>query len=514
MTEPALEVLRPRRGVLVLSGYGVRIAVERGHLTVADGAGRVRRQGRFARVSPELRRLVVHGQTGSITLDALSWLRDTGVTFVQMTHDGDVVAINTQGALDDVRVRRGQALATIVPEGVEIARSLLTAKVEGQRDVLRDLGGRREAVQVLTEALAALGEATTLPALQYVESRAAAMYWDAWNGIPMRFGARDRSKVPAHWLAFDARRSFLTTSPRKASNPTNAILNYAYGVLEAEAQLAALRVGCDPAMGLIHADRPNRVSFACDLMEPIRPQIDAFVRQLLDDQTFLKADFFENREGHCRLMPPIAAALAETAPHWAKAVAPVAERAAWAFAQIPLAAPRQTADGQRPAVRLRTPLTQQNRRKEPSSSSPRVAAMESRCKECGGRLKSAKRTYCDTCLPLHAKRASEKAVVVQRQLRAIGHDRRQSPEVRAVHSQNARQQHVLNAAWEATQTSIPSSSVYRDDIRPYLRGIAPKSIATATGLSISSAKTILSGRMTPHPRHWKALRQLVEARRT
>jgi hypothetical protein len=37
---------QPRNGVLVLSGYGLHIGVERGHLTVCDGVGRPRRRGR------------------------------------------------------------------------------------------------------------------------------------------------------------------------------------------------------------------------------------------------------------------------------------------------------------------------------------------------------------------------------------------------------------------------------------------------------------------------------------
>src|SRR5260221_8546676 len=74
----------------------------------------------------------------------------------------------------------------------------------------------------------------------------------------MRFGSRDLARVPSHWLAFDSRRSQLSSSPRKASTPINAFLNYLYGILEAESRLALQRVGCDAAMGLIHADRPNR----------------------------------------------------------------------------------------------------------------------------------------------------------------------------------------------------------------------------------------------------------------
>lgn len=369
---------------------------------------------------------------------------------------------------------------------------------------------RREAVRVISDTIAALDEAQTIPDLRYVESRAAAMYWDAWNGVPMRFASRDRARVPRQWREFDSRRSQLSSSPRKASTPINAILNYLYGIVEAEAHLAALRVGCDPSMGILHSDRPRRVSFACDLMEPVRPEVDAFVLQLLDEQTFLKADFFEDRKGHCRLMPPLAAVLAESAARWAKALAPIAESLAWSFARFQLSAPLRSADGERPPLRLRTPLTQQNRRKQPAKHGSVSSPIDARCKDCGKRLQNPKRTYCDACLPINAQRASLKGVAVQQQLRAVGEDRRQHPEVRAIHSRHATQQHLLNSAWEAAQAVIPSASIYHQQIFPHLTKIPATAIAEATGLSISSAKTIRAGRMAPHPRHWDALRSLIE----
>jgi CRISPR-associated endonuclease Cas1 len=512
MTPPNAEMLL-RNGVLSLSGYGLSLSVERGHLTVTDGAGRTRRTGRFSRVSPTLRRIVVTGSSGLVTLDAMAWLRDTGVSFTQLDHDGRVLSLNAVGAVNDVRVRRGQALAALSPQGVPIVRSLLSAKLTGQSDVLRQLGGQGQAVLALSDAIARLDEARTVVDIRFIEARAAARYWESWQGVSIRFPTREQAKIPAHWLAFDTRRSQLSASPRKASGPINAMLNYLYGVLEAEASAAAVRVGCDSSMGILHTDKPVRESFACDLMEPIRPSVDAYVLRLLEERTFLATDFFEDTRGHCRLMPPLTTALCETAPEWARQLGPIAERIAGQFARLPLSAPLLPAEGGPPsAVRHRTPLTQQNRKRPASTRTTTSLGLSARCKECGSTLQNPNRVCCDTCLPVSAKRASEKGVVVQRQLRAIGEDRRMSPEVRSTHAEHAREHHRLNSAWEAKQQSIPSPSVYRDDIAPFLKGFSAKAIADATGLSNSSAKTILSGRMTPHPRHWPAFRALIATR--
>ena len=75
----------------------------------------------------------------------------------------------------------------------------------------------------------------------------------------------------------------------------------------------------------MHADTDARDSLACDLMEPIRPQVDAYVLDWLTREPIRREWFFEQRDGNCRLMAPFAVRLAETAPTWGRAVAPIAE---------------------------------------------------------------------------------------------------------------------------------------------------------------------------------------------
>lgn len=229
---------------------------------------------------------------------------------------------------------------------------------------------------------------------------------------------------------------------------------------------------------------------------------------MLEERTFLKGDFFEHRDGNCRLLPPLTTALAESAPLWAKALGPVAEQTAWAFAQIQLPVGATTVPTMKAPFRLRTPLTQRNRMRSVDDSA-HTPTLEPRCKDCGQTLKNAARTYCDACLPANAKRASLKAVETQKHLRAIGEDRRMSPETRDIHHQNAKQQHVLNSAWEAAQKSIPSPTFYKREIFPRIKALPVRDLVAVTGLSVSSCKHIRTARMTPHPRHWDALKRLA-----
>ena len=84
-------------------------------------------------------------------------------------------------------------------------------------------------------------------------------------------------------------------------------------------------MGLDPGIGFMHADQKSRDSLACDLMEALRPKVDAFLLDFLKSRAFKKNEFFETREGVCRAMPAITKQLMMTGPLWAKELGPVVE---------------------------------------------------------------------------------------------------------------------------------------------------------------------------------------------
>src|SRR5580692_12406044 len=78
-------------------------------------------------------------------------------------------------------------------------------------------------------------------------------------------------------------------------------------------------------MGVLHVGTTARDSLACDLMEVVRPEVDAFLLDWITREPLKREWFLEQRDGNCRLMAPLAIKLSETAPIWARAVAPIAE---------------------------------------------------------------------------------------------------------------------------------------------------------------------------------------------
>jgi len=315
-------------GIVMLAGFGIKVAVDRRHLTVSDGIGRQRREARFAKATSRIKRLVIMAQTGYVTLEALRWLHDAKAAFIQLDHDASILTASI-GGLDDARLRRAQALLPNTEHRLVIARELLDAKIKGQLAVLDSFG--LDGDGAVREALALLDRADRLDVALIAEAKAAEAYWDAWGAVTMEFARRDR--VPDHWRTFGTRRSPLTLRPRNAANPMNAILNYLYSILEAEARIAALTIGLDPGIGVMHADLKARDSLVCDLMEAVRPKVDSLVLDLLERRAFKKNDFFETREGVCRCMPPLIDDLVGTGARWFGEVGPLVEFVAGALMQ-------------------------------------------------------------------------------------------------------------------------------------------------------------------------------------
>ena len=165
----------------------------------------------------------------------------------------------------------------------------------------------------------ALKHAATIEEVRLCEAQAAAIYWNAWRTVPLRLRGRDLARMPAHWARYDSRASVLTGAPRAATNPVNALLNYLYALLESESRLALLAVGLDPTLGVLHADQRNRDSFALDAMEPVRPDVDAFVLDLLEERSSTSRDFGSSRTVFAGSRAPLTHELALTLPHGANA---------------------------------------------------------------------------------------------------------------------------------------------------------------------------------------------------
>ena len=493
----SLANIHPRQGVITLYGYGTSVRVDRGHLILEDGIGTDRRQARFPRVGHGLRRLIVIGSDGMVSFAALRWLADQEASFVMLERDGTVLTTTGPVRSSDSKLRRAQSLAISNGAALRIARELIGKKLVGQEQVARHKLLDCKTADLIAHFKADLPNADSISKVRLIESQAARAYWSAWSTLPINFPKNDLPRVPEHWRSFGTRVSPLTGSPRLAANPPNAILNYLYCVLESEARLAAAALGLDPGLGVLHVDTPARDSLACDLMEPVRPNVDSYLLDWITKQPLKREWFFEQRDGNCRLMGPFAVRLSETAAIWRSAVAPIAE---WATKQFWSTTHKRTQSNLAP-----THLTQRNRRKAKGMSSDKIAPIvpqiENLCPGCGKIIQN-RSASCSDCAVGDATRNMLNAA-------RIGRRTANSPEARLKRSNTQRKNALAQHSWKPSdQPSWLTPKLFWQKIQPLLSNIPTSIIRSSIGVSRWYAGNIRKG-YRPHPRHWEALARLV-----
>ncbi|HZQ17466.1 MAG TPA: CRISPR-associated endonuclease Cas1 [Terriglobales bacterium] len=496
--QPTYNSVAPRHGVITLFGYGIQVRVERGHLVLEDGIGPERIRYRLAKVGHELRRLIIIGSDGNVSLAALRWLSDQDVALSMLERDGKVLAVTGPVRSSDAKLRRAQALALNSEIGLTIARELIFRKIAGQENVAREVL-RNSTVADEIARVASLAESQGLDSVRLIESQAAAVYWAAWRDVPIIFPAKELCSVPNHWLTFGTRKSLLTGSPRLAVNPPNAMLNYLYALLESESRLAAAALGLDPGLGVLHMDTAARDSLACDLMEAIRPQVDRYVLTWLLSRPLRRDWFFEQRNGNCRLMSSLATQLAETSPAWARAVAPVAE---WVAREL-WSTTRKRVNTELPPTRLTQNRKRQAKGRPSETGMVSAPLREKLCHNCGKRLSKGGERLCIKC-------AQPGLVDRMRAVAAKGRLTAQSPTAQVLRSATQKRNWSKIREWKQSGSSVSvNEQTYTQEILPRLANCKSSEIARTLGVSLQYAVWIRRGLRQPHPRHWQPLARLA-----
>ncbi len=473
--------------------------MQAGHLQIEDGIGPERRKFRLPRVNHRLKRLVCIADDGFITLSALRWLSEVGASFVMLDRLGQVRVVTGPTSPSEARLRRAQALALGNGVAVRIARELISVKLSGQEMLVREKLKNVSAANSIAGLQDRLINADEIDAIRGIESRAAAEYWSAWREVPVLFARKDVNRVPIHWLCFGTRHSPLTGGPRLSVNPPNSLLNYTNAVAESECRLAASACGLDPGIGFLHTDTANRDSLALDLIETIRPAIEAWLLDWLTSEPLRRSDFSEAADGNCRLSSDLCKKLSQTALTWRKLVAPWAEYVAHS-----LYAGRSARSSSIPG--LKTPLTQTHRREAKGASTP-VLNMPKTEHLCGGCGKPIRKDHedCWRC-------AQNSTRARMGEIARIGRVAAQKPEARAKHSESARSHALARSSWDrSSQPAWLTRECFLKKIQPLLATASTSAIRRCIGVSQWYASKIRQG-YRPHPRHWRALAELAGIR--
>jgi CRISPR-associated endonuclease Cas1 len=299
---------------LVLNGHGVRLHIHNGCLLIRNGFTHYPQQNEELRFFPGDRklpsRIIALENDGSITFDVIAWLAQQRVSLVLIDWRGHVVSMIGDGSVYDPDLRQKQIEAQTNGAGLELATQLIREKVEGEQETLftlfrtpaRDNGLRK--LEAIRKELDRVPE--SFEVLRLIEARAALAYFLCWQEVPLQWKGTGRKPIPLEWHRAGLRSGLLQDGTnRHATHPVNAMLNYAYAVLESQVRIAAVAHGLDPMIGYLHVSKKRRVALVYDLMEPLRPRVDRRVLDFAREHTFSPSDFVMTPKGVCRLHPQL-----------------------------------------------------------------------------------------------------------------------------------------------------------------------------------------------------------------
>lgn len=310
------------RTPLILSGHGVRLSIDRGSLLIRNGFTHYPQQQEQWRYFPGDRempsRIVILDGKGGLSFQVLSWLSTQNVPLVQINWQGDVVSvIGSTGRSVDVDVVDAQRASRTNGRGLRFARQLVLEKIINAAETLRSSLPECPEVQ---GAIGKLDKDVTLmkknppdsiSKLRGVEGRVGAAYFKAWQSLPLHWKETKKRPIPDNWRRIGWRRSYLSKSNRNAHHPVNAMLNYAYGILENKVRMHLVGAGFEISFGVLHASYEDQQPMVFDMMEPLRPIVDRTVLGLVREHMFLPGDFTLMDSGVCRLNPQLAKAVVQ-----------------------------------------------------------------------------------------------------------------------------------------------------------------------------------------------------------
>ena len=249
----------------------------------------------------EIGRLPLHNLEGIVSFGyrgtspaLMGACADRNISLCFVSPGGRFLARVTGSVKGNVVLREKQ-YRTSMDEGdsLEIAKNCITGKVYNARWVLersiRDHGMQidvekvKHASMLLKEATVRIRDCESKDRLRGFEGGAASVYFGVFDELILQ-QKKDFS--------------FSGRNKRPPTDYVNAMLSFVYTLLTNNIAAALETVGLDPYVGVLHTERPGRVSLALDLIEELRPVLaDRFVLSLINKKIVQRGDFLKKENG-------------------------------------------------------------------------------------------------------------------------------------------------------------------------------------------------------------------------
>jgi CRISPR/Cas system-associated endonuclease Cas1 len=281
--------------ILTTTSDRASLKVKGGALRVTDGTHELV----YERRSVKPLAIVMVGWSGFVTIEAMRFCFDHGVAIIILDWTRDFLTIVAPPARQSAAMIRAQA--TIEP--LPIAKALITAKLEAHAA----LGAIDNST--CAAALDRLAFASSLPHVLMAEAQAAR---SAWMKHEVMLSWREAGPVPKSWkLPYGARRRMSGKTAKRATDPINALLNLALAVTIGRLTVALCARGQSPALGFVH--QTPQWALAYDVIEPLRPHIEAATFRFIRENKFAPNDFILARDGQVKTDRALSRAFLEVA---------------------------------------------------------------------------------------------------------------------------------------------------------------------------------------------------------
>lgn len=217
----------------------------------------------------------------SVTGEAVAYALELGIPIHHLSGFGKYLGSALPGYSRNGQLRLAQyALYHNTPERLRCVQSIVAAKIHNQALVLAK---RDHHAQTLKGYKKQVKTQTSLDQVRGVEGIAARDYFAGFQEL-----------LDPVW-------GFTGRNRRPPRDPVNALLSFAYSLLQVQVMAAVHVVGLDPYIGYLHEVHHGQPALVLDLMEEFRPLVgDRLALSLLNRKELKPEDFTTELEA-CRL---------------------------------------------------------------------------------------------------------------------------------------------------------------------------------------------------------------------
>ncbi|MDR5726523.1 MAG: CRISPR-associated endonuclease Cas1 [Terriglobia bacterium] len=310
------------REPLILCGHGLKIRVDHDTLLIRNGVThypQTAEEFRFYPGDPNIPdRIIILDGSGGITLDALNWMAEQEINFIQLDYRGRVSFIcGNSGQAPKTEILRWQLEIQGTKIAREIQRQLVEQKLLASIVTLEAIFPNFQSTEIaINQIQREIGKIRKLPnsaayrTILGLEGLAAAAYFKAWHAAPLKWANLKKRPIPPSWQEIGSRNMNWKKDGANARHPVNAMLNYGYAVLNSQIAIEVAAAGFDLSIGIAHSGRRNSKALVYDFMEPMRPLVDRKILEFALAHTFAPGDLTINKWGGCRLNPQMAKVVA------------------------------------------------------------------------------------------------------------------------------------------------------------------------------------------------------------